>query len=144
MLAVPAAVAGGPAGAFLAVTLRRLWLAAGCAIVAAIVWLSVTPAPPDLEVTQGDKIGHLLAYAVVMFWFAQLHAAVRIRVAYAIAFVALGVALEFVQGALGYRSFEAWDMVADAAGVGAGWLAATFVKLAILESETHRPGSRGR
>ena len=114
-------------------TLRRLWLAAGCAIVAAIVWLSLTPAPPEIELTQGDKVGHILAYAVLMFWFCQLNAARHVRLAYAFAFVALGIGLEFVQGALGYRSFELWDMAADAAGVGAGWLAAAFLDPGILE-----------
>lgn len=119
-------------------TLRRLWLAAGCAIVAAIVWLSLTPAPPEIEMSQGDKIGHVLAYAVLMFWFSQLHHARVVRLAYAAAFIALGIALEFVQGALGYRSFEAWDMAADAAGVGAGWLAATFLRPGILERLSRR------
>lgn len=119
-------------------TLRRFWLAAGCAILAAIVWLSVMPAPPEIEVTQGDKIGHVLAYGVLMFWFCQLDTAPARRLGYALAFAALGVGLEFIQGALGYRSFEAWDMVADAAGVGAGWLAATLVKPAILERFSRR------
>jgi len=115
------------------VTLRRLWLAAGCAIVAAIVWLSVTPAPPAIEITEGDKLGHILAYAVLMFWFCQLHAARHLRLAYAIAFLALGIGLEFVQGALGYRTFETWDMLADAAGIGTGWLAASHVHPGLLE-----------
>lgn len=114
-------------------TLRGLWIAAGCAMLAGIVWLSVMPTPPEIEMTQGDKIGHLLAYAVLMFWFSQLHGARGVRLAFAVAFVALGIALEFVQGALGYRSFEAWDMVADTAGVGLGWLVATVVKPGILE-----------
>jgi len=115
------------------VTLRKLWVAAGWGIVAAIVWLSVTPAPPEIGLTEGDKLGHVLAYAVLMFWFCQLDAARRMRIAYALAFIALGIALEFVQSALGYRSFEAWDMVADAAGVGGGWLIAAFVRPGILE-----------
>ena len=91
MLAFSAAFARGPDGALLAVSLRRLWLAAGCALVAAIVWLSVTPSPPEVEVSQGDKFEHVAAYAVLMFWFCQLHADRRMRLAYAIAFLALGV-----------------------------------------------------
>lgn len=113
--------------------LRWLWLAAGCAIVVAIAWLSVTPSPPEIEVDEGDKLGHILAYAVLMFWFCQLHAARHIRLAYAIAFLALGIGLEFVQGALGYRTFETWDMLADAAGIGGGWLVAIAVKPGLLE-----------
>jgi glycopeptide antibiotics resistance protein len=33
----------------------------------------------------------------------------------------MGVALEFAQGATGYRSFEVLDMAANAAGVALGW-----------------------
>jgi VanZ family protein len=36
----------------------------------------------------------------------------------------MGIAIEFVQGATGYRSFEVMDMVADAIGVLLGWAAA--------------------
>ena len=39
----------------------------------------------------------------------------------AAAFVAMGIALEFIQGWTGYRDFEVADMLADAAGVAAGW-----------------------
>ena len=119
-------------------TVRRLWLAAGWAIVVAIVWLSVTPAPPELDVTQGDKLGHVLAYAALMFWFCQLSAARNARIGYAIAFLALGIGLEFVQGALGYRSFEMWDMLADAIGIAVGWLIASFVRPGILERLSRR------
>jgi hypothetical protein len=41
----------------------------------------------------------------------------------------LGIALEFVQRGLGYRSFEIADMVADAVGVAAGYGLARFVPL---------------
>ncbi len=59
-----------------------------------------------------------------MFWFCQLYASRRARVGYALGFIALGIALEFIQRATGYRSFELWDMVADGAGVLIGWLLA--------------------
>jgi len=88
----------------------------------------------DVRDDNGAGIDEGIArYAALMFWFCQLHAARRARLAYAIAFVALGIGLEFVQRALGYRTFEVWDMVADAVGVGAGWLVATFLKPGILE-----------
>ena len=104
--------------------LRSLWLAAGWAMVAAIVYGSVMHSPPSLGFAQGDKIEHLGSYGLVMFWFCQLYAGRRIRLGYALGFVALGVALEFVQGWLGYRDFEVADMVADAAGVALGWATA--------------------
>ena len=42
-------------------------------------------------------------------------------------FVGMGIALEFVQGALGYRSFELADMAANTLGVAAGWIAAQLM-----------------
>jgi VanZ family protein len=95
--------------------------------VAAIVWLSVTPAPPQLDVEQGDKLQHLTAYAALMLWFALLYSGRNARLAYAAGFIAMGVGLEFVQRALGYRSFEVQDMVADGVGVLLGWAIALAV-----------------
>lgn len=104
--------------------LRLLLIAIGWALVAAIVWLSLAPSPPELEVAWGDKLGHFAAYGTLMFWFCQIYPRRSTRVAYAIGFAALGIALEFMQGATGYRTFEALDMLANAVGVGLGWGAA--------------------
>jgi len=109
------------------VKLRALWLAIGWGLVAAILWLSVTPRPPDLGVEHGDKLGHFLAYGAVTLWFGQLYPRLATRAAYAAGFIAMGIALEFVQRWLGYRSFEVLDMVADAIGVALGWTAASVV-----------------
>jgi glycopeptide antibiotics resistance protein len=91
-------------------------------MVAAVVWGSLTPAPPSAG---NDKVGHFVVYGVLMFWFAQLYAR---RMFYAAGFIALGIALEFVQGSLGYRSFELYDMLANALGVLAGWGGALLLK----------------
>ncbi len=101
--------------------MRAALIAAGWLWAAAIVWLSVTPRPPQIDLAQGDKLGHLAAYGTLMVWFALLYPARRTRIACAGAFVALGVALEFVQGALGYRTFDVLDMAANTAGVLLGW-----------------------
>ena len=92
-------------------------------MVVAIVWASLTPAPPSAP--GSDKVGHLAAYGALMFWFAQLYAR---RVAWAAGFVVLGVALEFAQSWTGYRSFEVNDMLANTAGVGLGWGAALLLR----------------
>ena len=105
--------------------MRRAYLAAGWAWAAVIVWLSLTPSQPPIEVEHGDKAGHFFAYAVLMFWFAQVYAP---RHFLAIAFIAMGVALEFAQTATGYRSFDVVDMAANALGVLAGWGAAIVLR----------------
>ena len=109
---------------------RRAGLALGWAWVAAILYLSFTPAPPNVGVEGGDKLGHLFAYAALAYWFGQFYSG-RARLFYAVGFVAMGVAIEFVQGALGYRSFEVADMVANALGVAAGWAGARFLPLGL-------------
>ncbi len=103
---------------------RPFWLALGWLWVVAILWLSLTRHPPQIDLPQGDKYAHALSYAVLMFWFCQVHFARRARIAYALGFTAMGIAIEFVQRATGYRSFELLDMAADAAGVLIGWFAA--------------------
>jgi VanZ family protein len=90
-------------------------------MVLAIVWLSVTPHPPSVHVDYGDKLEHTLAYGVLMFWFCQIHSRRSQRAAYGLAWIVLGIALEYVQRLLGYRSFDVLDMAAGAAGVLLGW-----------------------
>jgi VanZ family protein len=100
---------------------RPVWVAAGWLIAATILWLSLTPAPPKIDVPEGDKLGHFLGYGTLMFWFCQLYAARRTRILYAAAFAAMGVGLEFIQGQLGYRTYEVFDMYANSLGVLLGW-----------------------
>ena len=100
--------------------MRAAALAGGWLLAAAIVWLSLTPKPPDPGFSYGDKLGHFAAYALLMFWFGALYRAPRARVAYALLWVALGIALEFAQGAGGYRAYELADMAANTLGVLAG------------------------
>ena len=91
---------------------------------ARIVWLSLTPSPPQVDFEQSDKLGHFLAYGLLMGWFCLLYIQEKTRMLYGIAFVAMGIGLEFVQGWLGYRTFEVYDMVANTIGVLLGWGAA--------------------
>src|SRR5918992_3871322 len=92
-------------------------------MVGVVVWLSLTPSPPKVDFEQSDKVGHLLAYSVLMFWFGQLYVR-RARFSYGAGFVALGIVLEFAQNALGYRTLDLADMGANTLGVLLGWGAA--------------------
>lgn len=89
-----------------------------------IIYLSLTPSPPQINVENGDKLGHLAAYGLVTLWFAQLYTGLRQRIWIALGMVALGIAMEYAQRATGYRTFDVADMIADAIGVALGWLAA--------------------
>jgi len=104
--------------------LRRWWHAVGWFGIGLLIYLSLTPQPPEIPVEQGDKIGHSLAYATLMFWWAQLLVGTPERRWLAAALVGLGIALEYVQGWTGWRTFDYFDMLADAVGVALGWLIA--------------------
>ena len=110
--------ASRPAGAARAFLKRAILVGLGWIWVAATVWLSLTPSPPQVEFRESDKVGHVLAYGLLMFWFAELYAR---RLFLALGFIAMGVGLEFVQGMLGYRTFDVLDMLANTVGVVAGW-----------------------
>ncbi len=103
---------------------RRFLLIIGWGLVGVIWWLSLTPHPPHIDFEQSDKVGHFLAYGGTMFWFCLVYRTSRVRLAYAAGFIAMGIAIEFIQGWTGYRDFEVYDMVADALGVVLGWAAA--------------------
>ena len=107
--------------------MRRVWLVLGWAMAGAIVWLSLTPSPPKVDFEESDKLGHFLGYGALMFWFAQLYVARATRIGYAAGFAAMGVALEFAQNALGYRTYEVFDMYANTLGVLLGWAAAILL-----------------
>ena len=106
-----------------AAAVRCVWRTVGFGLIALVIWLSLTPQPIEIPVENGDKLGHVAAYATLMFWFAQLDTRHRMRLAYAIGFVMLGVALELAQRLTDYRTFEVADMGADAVGVLFAWVA---------------------
>lgn len=101
--------------------LRGLWLTVGWLLVALVIYLSLRYEPAPLIADVGDKLQHILAYSVLMLWFSSFYLSKISRIGYACGFLALGIALEFIQGWSGYRSFEIADMVADAIGVSLGW-----------------------
>jgi VanZ family protein len=103
---------------------NTLWLAIGWLLIFFVVYLSLTPQPLEIPVQEGDKIGHTLAYAVLMLWFSQLYSPPRKRLQVGCALIALAVGLEFAQRYTGYRTFEIADMVAGGAGVMIGWCVA--------------------
>jgi VanZ family protein len=107
---------------------RPFWVVSGWLIACGIVWLSLTPSPPQPGFEYGDKLGHLLAYGLLMFWFCFLYRSRDARLAYGIGWIAMGVALEFAQRATGYRSYEVADMAANALGVLLAWGLATLRK----------------
>jgi len=101
---------------------EKLWLTVGFGFVALVFYLSLAPDLPDTGVPHGMKIGHLLAYAWLMFWFTQIYRFNAMRYAFALVFCAMGIGLEYVHGLSNYRGFEYSDMLINSTGVGLGLL----------------------
>jgi len=89
-------------------------------MVAAVVVLSLIPVEVDLG-EGGDKVAHFLAYGSLSLWFGMIFADRSRQLGIAVAFVVLGVALEFLQGLTGYRTFSIADMIANTIGAALGW-----------------------
>ena len=104
--------------------MRRIWLAVGWLIVAAIVYFSLAPQVPEIGIEDGDKLEHLLAYASLMAWWSQLYVYSPSRLKLGLACLALGAAMELAQGLTPARSPDLLDLLANTAGILLGWLAA--------------------
>lgn len=100
----------------------RWWRALGLAYVAAIVALSLLP-PRDLPVDPGDydKLWHAAGYALAAAWTVWIVTPDR-RFLYPRlgALIVLGIVLEGVQHATGFRTGDPMDALANALGVVAG------------------------
>jgi hypothetical protein len=96
---------------------ERLWITVGIGFVLLVVYLSLSPDPPDLGMPEGLKVGHVLAYGWLMIWFAQIYRATRRRLLLGTVFCALGIVLEFLQGMTDSRGFEYSDMLINSGGV---------------------------
>lgn len=100
-----------------------LWLVFGMGLIVLVIYLSLTAKPLiTLSFTMGDKIGHCLAYAVLMGWFGQLFKDRWLLLFFALGFSLMGVSLEYLQGMGTHRHFEYADMAANIIGVVSGWL----------------------
>jgi hypothetical protein len=95
-----------------------LWLSVGFLLIMLVIVASLMPNPPHVARFSGnDKLGHFAAYIAITFWFGQIYTRNRARWSMALAFVILGISLEYLQRLSGYRTFEYADMGANAAGV---------------------------
>ena len=98
--------------------LRRptVWLIIGSGFILLVIYLSLTPHPLDVPSWYNLKTGHVLAYAWLMFWFSQIYRRAGQRLALGATFLAMGIALEYIQGWVG-RDFSYMDMRDDGIGI---------------------------
>ena len=108
---------------------KWLWLGIGLAMVAMVFVLSIISVPPEIKSFMvQDKIMHMVAYATLMGWFAQIYRHDLTRLVLVLGFIIMGIGIEFLQGMTATRHFEVIDMVANTSGVVLAWaLAYTWV-----------------
>ena len=117
--------------------LRYLWLAIGYVLVATVVYLSLTSKPIEMSgFAYEDKFYHALAYFTLMAWFSQIYHQRFQQNMFAIAFVLLGLAMEYLQSLNPNRYAEFGDMAANVTGVVLGFtIALSSAKNTLLRVE---------
>jgi VanZ family protein len=108
-----------------------LWRAIGWGLLALVASGSLAHLPgSSFELPQGDKYKHVLGYAIVGFWFAQLYPATVDRRKTFLLLLGFGVAIEIAQGVLtSYRSADPLDALANTVGLLCGYALALKVRL---------------
>ncbi len=103
---------------------RALLIGCGYGFVALVIYLSLVRIPPDVGLGVDLDLGHVVAYFWLMIWFAQVVRSTGARLWLAIGLFSMGVALEYVQGAIGYRHFDYFDMLRNLCGLALGFVLA--------------------
>ena len=98
---------------------KHVWLVVGYSLVALVVYLSLTSSSVEMGelFPYEDKVYHALAYFTLMAWFGQIYHQPLKRNLFAIAFVLLGLSMEFLQSFDPARMAEFADMLANTVGV---------------------------
>ena len=115
----------------------KVWLPLGWFAVCMLIYESLNPSPPELpEWPLADKLAHFVAYTWIMLWFGFIYQPGKKYLLHGLSLILLGVTLELLQGAGGYRSMEVSDACFNALGVFAGGiLARTRLSLTLLWTE---------
>ena len=107
-------------------SIRRAWALVGWVGVATVIYLSLMPRPPELGLgfEHGNRVGHVVAYALLTLWFGQLAVDPSQPVRFAGYLFALAIGLEFAQLATPSRTHSYADMAAGGIGAAIGWVLA--------------------
>lgn len=105
---------------------RSWWIVGGLAMALFIVVVSLLPSSNLPSVQLWDKFEHAIAYFALAAWFGGVVRPDR-YLRLALALLALGIAVEIAQQAMGLgRTAELRDVLADAVGVALGLIVAAL------------------
>jgi VanZ family protein len=99
----------------------------GVALMAAVAAIALLPATRQLTamalaLPAGDKLLHVLAFAVLMLWWGNLYRRPRARWVVALACLLFGMLIEVAQWPRSPEDAGVWDVAADVAGLALGGL----------------------
>ncbi|KRF01974.1 hypothetical protein ASG87_10765 [Frateuria sp. Soil773] len=95
-----------------------LWVGVGMSIMAWVLWMALRPDPElALRFAYGDKLLHALTFACLMGWWGNVYRSRRARGGAALLCLAFGIFIEFAQWLCPPRDADAFDVLADAAGI---------------------------
>ena len=100
---------------------KNLWLLIGYMLIAFVVYQTLTSSPVSVSVKVSDKFLHTVGYFVLMGWFVQIFQQQQQRFLWALFFIGMGIAMEFLQDLGGVRFYEVKDMLANGLGVLIAW-----------------------
>ncbi len=102
---------------------QRAWQLLLLVLAAVSAWFALTPGPPPLAASMGDKVNHIAAFAAMGFAAALARpASWRHAWLAALGLLGYGVFIELVQSVLPTRTADIGDLLADALGAVAGLL----------------------
>lgn len=100
--------------------LAPLWWIGGWVLLALIVYGSLKPSGPVPSYWPKDKVLHFTAYLLLAFWFSGITERRRYPIV-AVFLLAVGVAIEYAQGAMGFGRTSDWhDVIANSCGIASG------------------------
>lgn len=100
---------------------KKIWITLGLAMIAFVVYETLTASPIGSGLKISDKAMHIVGYFGMMGWFVQIIHKRMQQLWLAAGFVCMGILLEFLQGWGGIRHYEVADMLANATGVILAW-----------------------
>jgi len=105
---------------------HRFWATLWVLAVLAVIVVCLVPPPPLPPLPENsDKLEHFAAYFLLAAGAVQLFRTGRVLLAVGVALVAMGVCIEFAQGALTEtRSADPFDALANTVGVSVGLMTA--------------------
>lgn len=116
-----------------------------CAALWGVAWLGVAAAlllPLGVSTPgRSDLLGHFLLFGAMAFGAVGFSRRPGQLACLALATIAFATTLELAQGLVPYRTFEAFDAVANGMGALAGYVAALFVLYYVIRPAALRYGS---